>query len=113
MTWEQKMAASLLAGLAGVGFYKHYRNQPLYEAIIPGVVAGVAIGTAWHASSLVPARHNGHFVGPGTLGVPAVALLNTIAEHVEEDGLYVTRQLKGVKIMPVSDNPMVVNQDLT
>ena len=45
MTWEQKMAASLLAGVVGAGLYKRYREQPLYEAVIPGVVAGVAIGT--------------------------------------------------------------------
>jgi hypothetical protein len=111
MTWEQKMAASLLAGVVGAGLYKRYREQPLYEAVIPGVVAGVAIGTVWHVSSLSKARENGHFTGPGTLAPPAVALLNTIAKHVDEDGLYETRQLEGVKIMPISDNPMYVNQD--
>jgi hypothetical protein len=113
MTWEQKMAASLLAGVVGAGLYKHYRGESIQQAVIPGIVVGVAIGTVWHVSSLSKARENGHFTGPGTLSPPAVALLNTIAQHVDEDDLYETRQLEGVKIMPVSDNPMFVNQDAT
>ena len=105
---NQVVMQSLLLGLGAAGLYKIVRQEPVSEAVVPGIVLGTVILVA--RSSGVIARPNAHH-GTGTLSAEAVRLLHQIGDQAEATGLYAPARGGGIRIEPVPDQPSIVNQD--
>jgi hypothetical protein len=105
---SQIVMQSLLLGLGAAGLYKIVRQEPVSEAVVPGIVLGTVILVV--RTSGVVARPNAHH-GTGNLSAEAVRLLHQIGDHAEANGLYAPARGGGIRIEPVPDQPSIVNQD--
>jgi hypothetical protein len=119
MTRQQQIwMESILLGVGTVAVYKWWHEEPMGEAVVPGLVLGVAVGAARVMAGEegmfgqpVMALGNSVTDGMGTLDPEAVRFLEEVARYNQADNLYAPTNLRGVKIGPVPDEPSIVNQE--